>query len=131
MKTRRQIQRDAKRLYRVCLVNGALDEGRVRGIVERVAGGGGPAALAVLTRFQRLVRLDRAAHSATVESAAPLSDDLRASIETSLTRIHGRAIATSFTGNDALLGGVRITVGSDVYDGSIQGRLAALEAKFQ
>jgi F-type H+-transporting ATPase subunit delta len=131
MKTRRQIQRDAKRLYRVCLVNGALDEGRVRGIVERVAGGGGPAALAVLTRFQRLVRLDRAAHSATVESAAPLSDDLRASIETSLTRIHGRAIATSFAGNDALLGGVRITVGSDVYDGSIQGRLAALEAKFQ
>jgi F-type H+-transporting ATPase subunit delta len=131
MKTRRQIQRDAKRLYRVCLVNGALDEGRVRGVVQRVAAGGGPAALAVLTRFQRLVRLDRAAHSATVESAAPLSDDLRASIETSLTRIHGRAIATSFTGNDALLGGVRITVGSDVYDGSIQGRLAALEAKFQ
>ncbi|HET9360685.1 MAG TPA: F0F1 ATP synthase subunit delta [Vicinamibacterales bacterium] len=131
MKTRRQIQRDAKRLYRACLVNGALDEGRVRGIVQRVAGGGGPAALAVLTRFQRLVRLDRAAHSAKVESATPLPDDVRASIEGSLTRIHGRGLTTSFSGNAALLGGVRVTVGSDVYDGSIQGRLAALEAKFQ
>lgn len=130
MKTRRQIQRDAKRLYRVCLVNGALDEGRVRGIVQRVAAGGGPAGLAVLTRFQRLVRLDRAAHSATVESAAPLPDDLRASIESSLARMYGRGIATSFTANADLLGGVRVTVGSDVYDGSVQGRLAALEAEF-
>jgi F-type H+-transporting ATPase subunit delta len=131
MKSKRQTERQAKRLFRFCMVDGLLDEGRVRGVVQRVASAGGPGSLAVLTRFQRLVRLDRAAHSATVESATPLPDDVRSDIESSLTRIHGRAITTSFTGNAALLGGVRITVGSDVYDGSIKGRLAALEARFQ
>jgi F-type H+-transporting ATPase subunit delta len=131
MKSKRQTERQAKRLFRVCLVDGTLDEGRVRRVVQDVAGAGGPGSLAVLTRFQRLVRLDRAAHSARVESATPLADDMRKSIESSLTRLYGRAITTSFTGNAALLGGVRVTVGSDVYDGSIQGRLAALEAGFK
>ena len=55
---------------------------------------------------------------------------MRASIEADLARLYGRGIVTSFTENPTLLGGVRITVGSDVYDGSIQGRLTALEARF-
>ena len=84
----------------------------------------------MLSRFQRLVRLDREAHSARVESASSLPDDVRARIEAGLARMYGSGIATSFAQNPALLGGVRITVGSDVYDGSIQGRLAALEERF-
>jgi F-type H+-transporting ATPase subunit delta len=131
MKSKRQTERQAKRLFRLCMVDGLLDEARVRGVVQRVASAGGPGSLAVLIRFHRLVRLDLAAHSARVESATPLPADVRAGIETSLTRMHGRAMTTSFSSNTSLLGGVRITVGSDVYDGSIQGRLAALEAKFQ
>jgi F-type H+-transporting ATPase subunit delta len=131
MKSKRQTERQARRLFRLCMVNGLLDEARVRDVVQRVASAGGPGSLAVLTRFHRLVRLDLAAHSARVESATPLAADVRAGIEASVTRLHGRAMTTSFTSNAALLGGVRITVGSDVYDGSIQGRLAALEAKFQ
>ena len=55
---------------------------------------------------------------------------MRASIEADLTRIYGRGVDTWYTDNPTLLGGVRITVGSDVYDGSIQGRLAALEERF-
>ena len=131
MKSKRQTERQAKRLFRLCMVDGSLDEERVRRVVQRVAGAGGPGSLAVLTRFQRLVRLDRMAHTATVESATPLPDDVRASIESGLARVYGRGMTTSFTDNPALLGGVRVTVGSDVYDGSIQGRLAALAARFQ
>ncbi len=38
-------------------------------------------------------------------------------------------LETSFEQNAALIGGVRIKVGSDVYDGSVRARLAALEAR--
>ena len=130
MKSKRQQQREAKRLFRLCLVNGPLDESLVRRIVEQVIGEGRPGGLDVLSRFQRLVRLDREAHSARVESASSLPDDVRARIEAGLARMYGSGIATSFAQNPALLGGVRITVGSDVYDGSIQDRLAALEERF-
>jgi F-type H+-transporting ATPase subunit delta len=130
MKTTRQTQREAKRLFRLCMVGGALDENRVRRVVQRAIDAGGPGNLKVLTRFQRLVRLARAARSATIESATPLQSDVRASIESGLERLYGRGLTTSYAQNPTLLGGVRITVGSDVFDGSVQGRLEELEEQF-
>jgi F-type H+-transporting ATPase subunit delta len=130
MKTNRQAQREAKRLFRLCVVNGSLEEDRVRRVVQQVITAGRPDGLKTLSRFQRLVRLNREAHSATVESVLPLSNDIRAQMESELARIYGRDLLISYANNPALLGGVRITVGSDVYDGSIKGRLTALAEKF-
>jgi F-type H+-transporting ATPase subunit delta len=129
MKTKKQTQRDARQLFRLCLVNGALDDDRVRDVVQQMIDAGRPGSLKVLARFQRLVRLDRAAHSAYVESPTPLPADVKTSIESSIARLHGAGIATTYAANPELLGGARITVGSDVYDSSIQGRLAELEAR--
>ena len=130
MKTNRQAQREAKRLFRLCLVGGALDETRVRQVVEKVIAAGRPGGLKVLSLFQRRVRLRREAHSAKVESPTPLSADVQAQIESELARLYGRGLLMSYATNPRLLGGVRITVGSDVYDGSIRGRLTALEQQF-
>ena len=63
MKTNRQTQREAKRLFGLCVVNGSLDDARVRQVVEKVIAAGRPGGLKVLSRFQRLVRLRREAHS--------------------------------------------------------------------
>jgi F-type H+-transporting ATPase subunit delta len=130
MKTNRQAQREAKRLFRLCVVGNSLDEGRVRQVVREVIAAGRPGGLRILSRFQRLVRLRREAHSAKVESASQLPGELRVQIEAELARMYGRGLLMSYTNNPALLGGVRITVGSDVYDGSVKGRLTALAERF-
>jgi F-type H+-transporting ATPase subunit delta len=130
MKTTRQIKREAKRLFRLCLVNGSLDEGRTRKVVQRIIGDKRRSGLALLSHFQRLVRLDCARHTAEVESAMPLPADLRARIEAGLARTYGPGISASFAHNPGLIGGMRIKVGSDVYDGSVRARLAALEKGF-
>jgi F-type H+-transporting ATPase subunit delta len=130
MKSPRQQRREARRLFRTCVVDGSLDEARVRRVVQRTIDAGGVSDLKLLSRFQRLVRIDRAAHSARVESRAPLPDEVRASIESGVRRLYGRGIAVSYAENGALLGGVRVTVGSDVYDGSVRGRLDALSERF-
>ncbi len=130
MKTTRQIKREAKRLFRSCLVNGLVDEGRARQMVQRITDGKRRGGLALLSEFQRLVKLDCARHTAQVESAIPLSEDLRASIEAGLAQVYGPGIHASFAHNPELIGGVRIQVGSDVYDGSVRGRLTALEKGF-
>lgn len=130
MKTAKQTQREARRLFRLCLVNGSLDEGRAGQVVQRLLERARPGALGVLSRFGRLVRLDRLAHSAEVESAEPLPADLRASIHENLMRLYGQSVTTSFSENPALIAGMRIRVGSDVYDGSVKGGLAALESRF-
>jgi F-type H+-transporting ATPase subunit delta len=128
MKTTRKTKRAARQLFRLCLVNGLVDEGRVRLVARRLAESKRRGALAVLGDVQRLVRLDRDRHSALVESAAPLPREVRDRVQAGLARAYGPGLATSFEQNPALIGGMRIKVGSDVYDGSVRGRLAALEA---
>jgi F-type H+-transporting ATPase subunit delta len=75
------------------------------------------------------VRLHRDRRTAVVESAAPLGRDVQDDVRASLVRVYGPTLDTSFTDNPALIGGIRIKVGSDVYDGSVRARLAAIEAR--
>jgi F-type H+-transporting ATPase subunit delta len=126
----KQAKRDAKQLFRLCFVNGSLDEGRVREVVRRVAEGRNRERYKFLSNFQRLVKLDHARHTATVQNATLLSADMQASIQAGLAHAYGPGLNTTFTHNPELIGGMRIKVGSDVYDSSIKAKLAAIQASF-
>ena len=130
MRTNRRSRREARRLYRACVVGGLLDEARARQVVERVAGSRRRGSLPILSHFQRLVGLDRVRHQAVVESATPLPPDFRASVEAGVVRAYGPGVSTSFADNPGLIGGMRVKVGSDVYDGSVRAALLALEERF-
>ena len=130
MKATKQARREATQLFRLCLVNGLLDENRARQAVQQIVAAKPRGYLATLSYFQRLVRLDYAGRTARVESALTLPADMQASVQTGLARVYGPGLGTSFADNPALIGGMRIRVGSDVYDGSVQRRLAALEQSF-
>ena len=130
MKTTRQTKHEAKRLFRLCLVNGLLDEACARRVVQRIIDANRRGGLALVSHFKRLVKLDSARHTAQVESAVPLPEDLRARVQADLVRTYGPGISASFAQNPELIGGMRIKVGSDVYDGSVRARLADLEKKF-
>ncbi len=126
MKINKRVKREAKRLVRACLVHDVLADERVRRVARDVATAGRRDARAILAHFRRLVKLELARHTASVESASPLPADLRAAIESGLTRRYGSGLTTAFAHRPALIGGVRIQVGSDVYDGSVRAGLAAL-----
>jgi F-type H+-transporting ATPase subunit delta len=128
--TAKQSKREAKQMFRLCLVKGALDERRARQVVERVLQSRRRGYLALAKQFVRLVKLDSDRHTARIESAVPLATDLKASVRTGIESAYGLGITTVFAQNPALIGGMRIRVGSDVYDGSVQCGLVALEKCF-
>jgi len=130
MRTNAQIKRVAKQLFRLCLVEGLLDERRVRQAVQLVIESKRRGSMELLSHFQRLVRLNREAHTANVETAAPLPDDLKAGVQARLQDLYGPAIDTRFALKPALIGGMRIKVGSDVFDGSVRSELELLEKRF-
>jgi len=130
MTTAAQTRREARRLFVLCLVNGLVDEARARAVVHRLVDGPRRGRLATLSRFHRLVRLDARRHRAEVKSAAPLPPDIRAQIEAVVMALHGPGIVSRFSDDPSLVGGVRITVGSDVYDGTIRATLDSLAARF-
>ncbi len=129
MKATRKTGRMVRRLFRLCLVDGRLDAERVRLAAQRIGGSGRRGTLATLGALFRLVRLDRDGHRAVIESATLLPDDMRIEVQTGLARTYGEGLDTSFEVNPGLIGGMRIHVGSDVYDASVRAKLAALEGR--
>jgi len=130
MKISKQARREAKELFRSSIVNGVLDENRVRLVVSKVAELKPRGFLGILTHFHRLVKLEMERRTARVESAVPLSSDIQADVTSKLSKLYGQGLNISFAQNPALLGGLRIKVGSDVYDGSVQARLEELVESF-
>jgi len=130
MKISKQVRRDAKQLFRNCLINGLLDENRVRQAVQAVIARKPRGYVGILSQLQRLVKLDLDRRTALVESATVLSTDQKTAVDVDLNRRYGGGLNISYSQNPALIGGLRIQVGSDVYDGSVQGRLENLREAF-
>ena len=124
----KQAKREAKQLFRLCLVNGRLEENRVRRVADLIGSAGRRGAGMMLKHFLRLVTLDRAEHTAHIESAAPLSADLRNEIMTRLVSRYGASLIPTFVHRPELIAGVRIQVGSNLYDGSVRTALETLES---
>ena len=127
MRATKSARRSARHLFRRCLVEGRPDATRVRLVARRIAESKRRDGHVLLSNFRRLVRLDRDRHTAVVESATDLAGDVREGIQAGLARVYGPGLDASFKENPRLIGGVRIRVGSDVYDGSVRAKLAALE----
>lgn len=129
MKISKQAQRGSRQLFRSCFVNGRLDEGRVRQVVQLLVEKKPRAYVEILSRLHRLVKLDLELHAARVESAVALPAEVQAEVAARLKGMYGE-LELSFVQNPSLLGGLRIQVGSDLYDGSVKMRLEKLEQSF-
>ena len=130
MKISKQSRREAKQLFKSCIVNGLLDEDRGRQAIQQLLEFKPRGYVAILSHFERLVKLDTERRTARVESAVPLAPEMQSRVQAGLASHYGRGLTVSFTQNPALIGGLRIKVGSDVYDGSVQARLSALQESF-
>ena len=128
MKISKQARRDAKQLFNGCKVSGMLDENRVRQSVTAVIAKKPRGYVGILSHFQRLVKLDIERRSAHVESAVPANEALQQSVKANLAQRYGPGLNVTFAVNPSLIGGLRVQVGSDVFDGSVKARLAELEA---
>ena len=130
MKISRQAQREAKQLFQACHVEGNLSDEKVRETVKLLTEKKPRDYVAVLSHLHRLVKLDVQRRTADVQSAVALNDSQQNQVKENLAKLYGNNLSYSFTENAELLGGMRVKVGSDVYDGSVLTRLAKLEESF-
>ena len=130
MKISKLALREARELFRGCRVNGVTDDNRVRQTVKLLLEKKPRGYLEILTRLQRLVKLDLEQRAARVESATPLTPDLQNEVTGEIKKKYGNGVNISFSQNPALIGGLRFQVGSDLYDGSVKMRLEKLEESF-
>lgn len=130
MKITKEARQLARQLFRLSLTDHRIDRAKVNSLVQSVITKKPRHYVGALESFQRLLRLEMDKHHAVIESATPLSEGTSASIVQNLQQKYGQDLTTEFKVNPELIGGMRIKIGSDVFDGSVRSRLALLQEQF-
>ena len=128
MKISRESRKTARRFYRLaCDENERLVPTRALEIADRLVAERPRGFLGTLKEFTRLVRLELSHHRARVLSAVPLDAATTAQFTADIHRRFGNHMKLEFATDSTLLGGVRIQVGNDVWDGTLRTRLENLK----
>ena len=130
MKGTKQSRRFAKQLFKSCQVNGRLDADRTQKTVQLLIEQKPRGYFGILQHLHRLVKLDEASRTARVESAVALSKAQQEDVLNSLKLLKSGDVTVDFDTNPGLIGGMRIKIGDDVYDGSVKTRLTSLSDNF-
>jgi F-type H+-transporting ATPase subunit delta len=127
MKITKEIRQLSRQLLRASFTDGQLDPGKIGSLVESVITKKPRHYIGVLENFKRLLRLEVEKRRARIESATELSPETSAQLVDNLKRKYGQDLTADFAVIPELLGGMRIRVGSDVWDGSVRNRLERLQ----
>jgi F-type H+-transporting ATPase subunit delta len=119
-----------RQLFRACFVDGLLDPAKVRSLAQKLLTEKPRHYIPTLRYLQKLVRLELQSRHVTVESASELDGPQKQSLLDTLAAKYGPNLTTEFRVNPELIGGAKVRVGSDVFDGSVRGRLARLKSTF-
>jgi F-type H+-transporting ATPase subunit delta len=127
MKINKETRQLAKGLLRASYVDGRLNSDRVSSLVKSLIEKKPRNYIKALEAYKRLLRLEVDKRSATIETATELAPEAGEQIVANLKRKYGSDLAAKFVVNPELLGGMRIRVGSDVWDSSVRNRLHRLQ----
>ena len=129
MKLSKEARRLSKDLFRASFTDNRLDQGKIRIITQKIADSKPRYYLDILKDYQRLVRMEVEQHHALIETATDLDEGTRGQLEQSLRAKYGADLTTEYKVTPALIGGLRVKIGSDVWDSSVRERLNRLEAQ--
>jgi F-type H+-transporting ATPase subunit delta len=130
MKVSKAANANARRIFRLCMLGDRLDETKLRAAIRWLAERKPRGYRAILVALKRLVRLDEDRRHAGVESDVALDDATRARSSADIGAKYGDQLEFSYLTNPDLVAGLRIRVGSDVWDASVHGRLKRLANAF-
>ena len=126
MKISKEVQAQARRLMRLCIgADGLMNEAIVRQVADKIAADKPRNYLALLTAFTELVRLECAAHTATITSAVPLTEAEQTAIQ---AKLNARQAGLNYEWqvDSSLIAGLTVKVGDNVTDASVRTRIEQL-----
>ncbi len=114
----------------MCVAGDRVVDDKLRRAFKKIAADKPRGWQAILHEMKRLTRLEMERRQVTVESAEALDEASRDRVQSSLTENYGDDLSFEFKVNPDLLGGMRVRVGNDVWDGSVKSRLDRLSNAF-
>jgi len=127
MKINKEIRQLSREMLRASFTDGQLDHGKIASLVQSLVTKRPRHFIDILQNYKRLLRLEIEKRHARIESATELSPKAAFDIGARLKRKYGEDLTTEFVVDPTLLGGIRVRVGSDVWDGTLRNRLERLQ----
>jgi len=127
MKINREIRQLSREMLRASFTDGQLDSGRISSLVDSLIARKPRHYVDVLKNYRRLLRLELEKRQAKIESANEMDSATSSELVSNLKKKYGSDLTTEVIVNPELLGGMRIRVGSDVWDGTVRNRLERLQ----
>jgi F-type H+-transporting ATPase subunit delta len=127
MKISREIRQLSREMLRASFTDGQLDGRKIASLVDSIIAKKPRHYIDVLKNYRRLLRLEFEKRQARVESATEVDSATSSALVTNLKNKYGSDLTAEFVVNPELLGGMRIRVGSDVWDGTVRNRLQRLQ----
>ena len=127
MKLNKEIRQVSRKMLQASFTDGQLDPGRISSLVDSLVTRKPRNYVDALKNYKRLLRLELEKRHATIETASEVDSAVRSEIEANLKSKYGNDLSTEFQVAPELLGGMRIRVGNDVWDGSVRNRLQRLQ----
>jgi F-type H+-transporting ATPase subunit delta len=127
MQVKKEVRQIAREMLRSSFTDSQLDRGRIASVVDSLLAKKPRSYLKILEYYRRLLRLETEKRHARIETAMALEPQSASQISLNLARRYGADLTTEFVVKPELLGGMRIRVGSDVWDSSVRNRLERLQ----
>ena len=127
MKRNKEIRQLSRGMLRASFTDAQLDNGKIATLVQSLVTKKPRHYIDVLQHYKRLLRLEIEKRHARIESAVKLDSQASQQIVDRLKRKYGNDMSADFAVDPALLGGLRVRVGSDVWDGTLRNRLERLQ----
>jgi len=127
MKINKEIRRLSREMLRASFTDGQLDSGRIAAFVDSLIARKPRNYIDVLKNYRRLLRLEVEKRRARIETASEIDREASSKVIENLKKKYGNDLTTEFVVDPQLLGGMRIRVGSDVWDGTVRNRLEQLQ----
>jgi F-type H+-transporting ATPase subunit delta len=127
MKVNKEIRRLSREMLRASFTDGQLNSGRIASLVDSLIARKPRNYVDVLKNYRRLLRLEVEKRRARIETASEVDREATSKVIENLKKRYGDDLTTEFVVNPQLLGGMRIRVGSDVWDGTVRNRLERLQ----
>jgi F-type H+-transporting ATPase subunit delta len=127
MKINKEIRRLSREMLRASFTDGQFDPGRIASLVDSLIGRKPRNYINVLKNYRRLLRLELEKRRARIETASDVDSATSSELVANLKKKYGSDLTTEFVVNPQLVGGMRIRVGSDVWDGTVRNRLERLQ----
>lgn len=122
----KRVRQTARILFNVSLEGDVVSPGRVAGVLAWFEKTQPSQGLAILREYHRLVRVELSKSNARIEHAGDLPAQAVSAIEAFLSKRYSRGVTATVRENPALIAGLRVSIGDDVFESSIAGQLESL-----